>query len=221
MHLVLGLPLNASLPRQVRAATAEAVPVHVAPTQGAESLKRAPPLRAAALLTFVFAATMFSSTSMVAHLPRLLQAAGTTAGAAVAIGALVGPAQLAGRIMEFGLMGRINPLVSARCAAIAHPFGAAVLLGAGAPLASLFTILHGAGNGILTVSKGILLLVLFGTSGYGARQGQIVLPARVAEACAPWLFGLCIDRWGAGALWISMSLGLASFSALLALRRPK
>jgi hypothetical protein len=170
-------------------------------------------------LTFVFAATMFISTSMVAHLPRLLLAGGATAGAAVAIGALVGPAQLVGRIMEFGLIGRINPLISARLAALAHPVGAAILLGGGAPLAAIFTILHGAGNGILTVSKGILPLVLFGSGGYGARQGQIVLPARIAEACAPWLFGLCLDQWGVGALWISMGLGLGSVTALLVLRR--
>ena len=34
-------------------------------------------------------------------------------------------------------------------------------------------------------------------------------------------FGLCLDRWGAGALWVSTTLGLLAFALLMALRhRP-
>ena len=55
----------------------------------------------------------------------------------------------------------------------------------GAPAAALFAVLHGAGNGILTIAKGTLPLVLFGAQGYGARQGWLMMPARVAQASAP------------------------------------
>jgi hypothetical protein len=174
---------------------------------------------AAGLLAFVFAATWFISTAMAAHLPRLLQAGGATLGVAVAVGALVGPAQVAGRLLEFGFLRRIHPLLSARMAALAHPVGAAALLMAGAPVAALFGILHGAGNGILTIAKGTLPLVLFGPHGYGARQGLLMVPARIAQAFAPLAFGLCLDRWGAGALWLTAVLGLAAFGALLVLPR--
>ena len=37
-------------------------------------------------------------------LPQLLVASGATLAAAVAIGALVGPAQVAGRLLEFGVL---------------------------------------------------------------------------------------------------------------------
>ncbi|WYX50124.1 MFS transporter [Achromobacter xylosoxidans] len=60
----------------------------------------------------------------------------------------------------------------------------------------LFAILHGAGNGILTIAKGTLPLALFGAQGYGARQGWLMLPARIAQALAPLLFGLALDAWG-------------------------
>jgi len=110
---------------------------------------------------------------------------------------------------------------AARLAALAHPAGAALLLALGAPLASAFVILHGAGNGILTIAKGTLPLALFGPQGYGARQGLLMVPARIAQALAPWLFGLGLDRWGAGALWISAGLGAVAFAALLALRPGK
>ena len=75
-----------------------------------------------------------------------------------------------------------------------------------------------AGNGILTIARGTLPLMLLGPHGYGARQGAIVIPARIAQALAPWLFGLCIDRWGAGALWVSTTLCVFGFLALLSLK---
>ena len=90
----------------------------------------------------------------------------------------------------------------------------------GAPAAALFTVLHGAGNGILTIAKGTLPLVLFGPRGYGARQGLLMVPARFAQALSPWLFGLFLDRWGAGSLWLSAGLGLLAFGRPCCCARP-
>ena len=170
------------------------------------------------LLAFVFAATWFVSTAMATHLPALVQAGGASLATAVAIGALIGPAQVAGRLLEFGLLRRVHPLLSARLASLAHPLGAGVLLLAGTPFAAAFAILHGAGNGILTIAKGTLPLVLFGPHGYGARQGWLMIPARFAQAVAPFAFGLAVVRWGSGALWLSTAIGVAAFAALLAIR---
>jgi predicted MFS family arabinose efflux permease len=217
LHLALGLPLNAWLPRPTRSAVAPAV------ADAAAAAAPAAPRdtrRTAVLLAFVFAVTWFVSTSMAAHLPQLLQASGTSLAAAVAIGALVGPAQVAGRLLEFGVLRRVHPLLSARVAAAMHPLGAAALLVVGGPAAAAFAVLHGAGNGILTIAKGTLPLVLFGPSGYGQRQGLLMVPARVAQAFAPWLFGLWLDRFGADVLWFSAALGVAAFAALLLLPKP-
>ena len=220
LHLLLGLPLNALLPR--------ALPAH-APTAAARSVGNAPaappavhrPVLTAALLAYVFAATWFVSTSMATHLPQLLQAAGATLAVAVGVGALVGPAQVAGRLLEFGLLRRVHPMLSARLAALAHPLGAALLLVVGAPAALVFALLHGAGNGIMTIAKGTLPLALFGPQGYGARQGWLTMPARVTQAAAPFLFGMALQRWGAGALWLSLALGLSAFAALMLLPRER
>ena len=167
------------------------------------------------MLAFVFSVTFFVSASMASHLPRLLQACGATLAAAVAAGALIGPAQVAGRLLEFGFLRRVHPLLSARLAALGHPIGALALLVAGAPAAALFALLHGGGNGILTIAKGTLPLVLFGAHGYGERQGWLMMPARVAQATAPFLFGLALDRWGASTLWLSASLGVSALVALM------
>ena len=218
LHLLLGMPLNLALPR---AGPPPPPPVSAGGADAAaEAPARAGRRRAALILAFVFAVTWFVSTAMAAHLPRLLQAFGATLTAAVAIGALVGPAQVGGRLLEFGVLRHVHPLLSARLAALMHPVGAVLLALLGAPLAALFAILHGAGNGILTIAKGTLPLVLFGAHGYGLRQGLLMVPARVAQASAPWLFGILLDRFGAGALWFSTALGMAAFLALLLLPRP-
>ena len=221
LHLLLGLPLNAWLPRIARAPAPSPVP-HNAAVKPPET----PPLhhptsarRTAVLLSFVFAVTWFISTAMAAHLPRLLQASGLPLHAAVAVAALVGPAQVLARLLEFGLLRRMHPLSSARLATLAHPLGALLLVTLGGPAAVVFTALHGAGNGILTIAKGTLPLALFGPAGYGMRQGWLMAPARVAQAFAPLLFGLLLDRAGAPAILLTGALGLTAALALWALKR--
>ena len=223
LHLLLGLPLNALLPAAARppAPPRAGASVPTAPAEAVPAPATPRPALTAALLAYVFAATMFVSTAMATHLPQLLQAAGATLAVAVAAGALLGPAQVAGRVLEFGLLRRVHPLLSARLAALAHPAGAALLLAGAAPMAMVFAVLHGLGNGIMTIAKGTLPLALFGHHGYGVRQGWLALPARVTQAAAPFVFGLALQRWGAGALWLSGALGLSAGAALWLLPRER
>jgi MFS family permease len=78
----------------------------------------------------------------------------------------------------------------------------------------VFALLHGSGNGILTIAKGTLPLALFGPQGFGQRQGWIMAPSRVAQALAPLLFGACVARWGTNAMWLSTALGLSALGVL-------
>ena len=94
LHLCLALPLNALLPKG-----GERI---AAPSATPEADDPPPPRLALWVLAFVFAATWFNSTAMAAHLPGLLQAAGATPAVAIAAGALIGPAQVAARVLEFG-----------------------------------------------------------------------------------------------------------------------
>lgn len=114
----------------------------------------------------------------------------------------------------------MHPLQLARVAALMHPLGASLLAVLGAPVAAAFALLHGAGNGILTIAKGTLPLALFGPAGYGHRQGLLVMPARLAQALSPCLFGLMLSRFGATALWISAGIGVSALLALLCIQAP-
>ena len=220
LHLLLALPLNATLPRVAAMAAAVALPVVGAAAAPAPP-ERAPARFTAPLLAVLFAMMGFVSTSMAAHLPGLLQACGATLAVAVLAGSLMGPAQVAARLFEFGVLRRVSPLLSARLAALAHPVGALFLLALGAPAALMFALLHGAGNGLLTIVRGTLPLALFGAAGYGARQGWIALPGRVLGGLSPWLFGLALERLGARSLWLSGGLCLTAFVCLMLLRLPR
>ena len=233
MHLLIALPLNWSLPLAAATSTPSADTARLAAPNidtdagariGSWAGSQAPEpdnqtRRTSWLLALVFAVTWFISTAMAAHLPRLLQEQGIPLATALVFAGLVGPAQVAGRLLEYSLLRNVHPLVSARVAGITHTLGAGFFLLVGAPAGALFTLMHGAGNGVLTIAKGTLPLVLFGAKNYGARQGLLMVPARFAQASAPYLFGIALDSLGGAALWFSAGLGLVGFAALMALRR--
>jgi MFS family permease len=226
IHLLVALPINLLfIPAPARraadpvakdggsAAPAPAVPPAPAPA----------PVRTSVLLAIFFAATAFVTSAMAAHLPGLLIATGVSTAVAVTAGALLGPAQVAARIAEFGIARRfhIHPLAIARVATALHPAGAIfIALLFGSPLGAFgFAVLHGAGNGMITISKGTLPLALFGPAGYGERTGLLSVAARGMQALAPFAFGLVLETWGAGAaLTGSALLSLIALLALLALR---
>ena len=231
IHLLLALPLNllcipknASADEEADTKTPAASPGDTGRAAG-EPASAAPQStrRVFALLSLFAAATAFVTSAMAAHLPGLLMATGVSAAVAVTAGALLGPAQVAARVMEFGIAQRlrIHPLRIARVATALHPLGA-LLLGVlfGAPLGAFgFAVLHGAGNGMITIARGTLPLALFGPHGYGARTGMLSVAARGMQAVAPFAFGLVLEYWGAGAaLLLSATFSLVALSALLALR---
>ena len=212
LHIVLGLAVYASLPRSRPSALPQAPDA-----AGGQS-----PRNAIIVLAFVFSAQGVVHSGIGTHLPGLLMEAGATPAAAIAAAALLGPAQVAARVAEFGLMRRMHPLVSARIATMSHPAAAVALLLGGPALAPLFAALHGGGSGLLSISRGALPLALFGPNGYGRRQGLIALPSNIATATAPLIVGLSLDFAGPTAvLLMTTALAIAATLALLALRAPQ
>ena len=212
-HLLIGLPLNLlMLP-----------PVPGAKLAAATAIKPHIPIdRTMVLIAFAFAAAWTVTGAMAAHFPRILEAAGATPVAAVAAGALIGPAQVGARIVEASILKRYHPIVSTRLACLTHPLGAAILALAGGSAAGVFAVFHGSGNGVLTIARGTLPLAIFGPQNYGYRLGLIGAPSRMAQAAAPLVFSLLIDVMGSRILIVSSALSLAALAALLLLQqRPR
>jgi MFS family permease len=216
LHLGIGLPLNAwalrgevGSPRDVSTVRREAPN-----SPGAAD-------RSLWLVSVLFTAAGMVTIGLATNLPRLFVAVGATPGAAIAAAALLGPAQVVARLAEYGARSVIDPLKSARIANALHPVAALTLGLGGAPAIAAFSLLHGAGAGMLTITRGTLPLALFGPEGYGARIGRINAPARIGQAIAPFLFGIAIDRIGGFALWISSALAATALLALARLELPK
>ncbi|MBR1126046.1 MFS transporter [Bradyrhizobium lablabi] len=208
-HIVIGLPLNFFMLPTVagaKAAVANAVKPHM------------PIDRPMMLLAFTFATAWTVTSAMAAHFPRILEAAGATPVQAIAAGALIGPAQVAARVVEAGLLSRYHPLLSARLACITHPIGAAIVGIFGGGAAGVFAIFHGSGNGILTIARGTLPLAIFGPQNYAYRLGLIGAPSRMAQALAPLAFGFLIEIMGSRVLIVSSALSLAALGALFLLK---
>ncbi len=222
VHLFIALPMNwFLLPRPPGMVTATMTGATTAQRAAAHKSMSIPIDRPMILLAFAFAAAWIVTAGMAAHFPRIVEATGASPAQAIAAGALIGPAQVAARLLEAGPLARFHPLVSARLATLTHPIGAAVILLAGGGAASsAFALLHGSGNGILTIARGTVPLALFGPENYGYRLGLIGAPARFLQAGAPLGFALLIEHLGSGVLLVSSALSLSACLALCLLRAP-
>ncbi len=210
LQLLVGVPLNRLLVPNAPP------PMPRAAADGAEL--PAPP-HAMLILGFSFAAVSFVIGAITAHLPALIETAGASPAAALLAASLIGPVQVLARMAEFVLMRRGHPIWTARAAGALQILGQGLLFfGSGAAIP--FAVLYGAGNGMNTIARGTLPLAVFGPGGYGARQGLLGLPARLAQATAPVVFGLVLTSAGINALWLTGGLCLAALLALFALRVP-
>ncbi len=215
LHLLLALPLNVWLPRPVQSVL---TPSATAPASAAE---RRNETRAMFLVAYIFAATGFVSMGLSALLPTLLLELGATQAMALVAAMLVGPAQVAARIIEASALRRVHPIASTQLATLMHPLGWLAVLVGGPVLAPVFAVLYGAGNGVLTIARGTLPLAVFGPDGFGHRVGLLAMPARMIGALAPLALGVAMQGIGAHVLWITSVLSLSALMALVMLRSSR
>jgi MFS family permease len=182
VNLFVCVPLHLGLlPRTSGAATPSA---QATPGGARLRLWREARFRALAL---AFLAHYLVVSAVAAHLIALLLARGLTPAAAAGIGALIGPMQVAGRIVEFGTSRWFSVAQVGRAAATAMPMSLLALLSADASLPGLtvFALLFGAGNGAMTVIRGALPVELYGRENYGAIAGALAAPGLLARAIGP------------------------------------
>jgi MFS family permease len=187
-------PLNAfALPRTVAVAPL--------PAASSSTALPAPSMRPEGwpfiLLVTAFALHFFILSGVTSNLLAMLQRGGMDAATVVAVGALFGPAQVAARLVDFVLAGRTHPLWIARGAVtlVAFAFAMLAFVGASPLVAALFAIAFGAANGVMTVARGALPLVMFGPTGYGRVIGRIARPGLFVQALAPFVVASAVERF--------------------------
>ena len=181
---------------------------------------RAPVSRGmAACLAGFFTLRWFVTSAISVHILALMQGIGLTAAEAIVAASLIGPGQVAGRVLEVAAGGRLGLLLRARLGALLFPLGAALLPLGGPVAATGFVVLYGMSNGILTINRGTLPLALFGPNGYATVLGWFALPVQLAQAAAPTLAAPVVAALPAlTVLLIAGGLGLAAAALLLPLR---
>jgi hypothetical protein len=137
------------------------------------------------LLGAFFSLRWFITSAIAVHVLSLLHDVGLTEVEAVGVAALIGPGQVAGRILEYVIGPRVDLLIKARIAALLFPLGAALLLLGGPLAAAGFALMYGMSNGVMTINRGTLPLALFGPAGYARVLGWLAVPVLLAQATAP------------------------------------
>ncbi len=165
-----------------------------------------------ALIATLFA---FLNTAMSAHLIALLAASGLAFPIAVWVSTLRGVGQSLARLTEVLSGSRLPPLALNVLASALLPvaFGAALAGGSLVVPAAAFTLLYGAGNGLSTIARGALPLVLFEPGAYGAVVGRLLVPSFLVSAVAPLAYALVIERAGARGAWLLSAAVAAAASA--------
>lgn len=179
-----------------------------------------PPGATAVFLLLAAAITLAAmiSTVVSVHLLSLLQARDIALAAAVALGALVGPAQVGARAVEMLISRFHHPIWTKLASALFVAVGIGALW-AGLPVVSAALVFYGAGIGIESIARGTLPLALFGGERYAAIMGRIAMPSLIAQAAAPSLGALLMDRLGADdALAVLFAMAVANVALVVALQ---
>jgi predicted MFS family arabinose efflux permease len=214
LHLLIALPLQLVVMRDGTrgdgTASAVAAPATVAPAPAASD-------RAIMIvLALILSIAAGIGAIVIVHMMVLLQARGIAFAAAVSLGMLFGPAQVAARVVERLFGGRYHPVWTLLAATVLMLVGLALLL-ADPAVVALAIILYAAGYGITWIARGTLPLAVFGALRYPAIAGRLALPALVAQALAPTLGALAIEHAGAGMTIALLACGAALNVALMAL----
>jgi hypothetical protein len=211
--VALALPLNAvGLARLGHARTSA---LHPAPPAGAlvAALRRAVFWKLAAILSALWA----SHGILMTYILVLFADRGVGAGWAALAASCVGPAQVFGRLML--MLGGVR--VSNRAATFVSigslVLASIVLIAAGAApwLIFLFAALQGAGAGLFSILRPVLVGDLLGKSGFGAVSSAMSVGPVLANAAAPAL-GAALLHIGGADLTLAICLALPVFALALA-----
>lgn len=188
-NLLICLPIHAILPKG-------SGPVHGAtPVLTEESAVTLAAVLREPVFYFLTAAITLNAlvfAAMSLHMIPILQAHKLSATNAAWIGAMVGPMQVLGRILETTVGKRASTYQVGMIAISLLPLSLILLFASGSwlPAYVVFAALYGIGNGVMTIVRGALPAELYGRTDYGAISGAMATPVQIAIAAGPFVASL-------------------------------
>jgi MFS family permease len=145
-------------------------------------------------LALWFTAYSMAQSAFIFQFVPLLTTWGVETAAILTSVAIIGPMQVVGRIGLMCFSARLETREIGMAVTVLLPAAVLALLFFPPTLLSLGVVatLYGAGNGIMTIVRGIAVSDLIGRTHYGAINGALTVPTNVAKALAPF---------AAAALW--------------------
>jgi predicted MFS family arabinose efflux permease len=201
-------------------------PDRVAATSRAEmpgSAVRAALLRPAFWgIAAIFAAAWMDHGLLLTYILPLFHDRGVVPATATLAAACIGPAQLSGRMVLILGGSRIRNSTVTKGALVLVALAAVTLLLAGmAPgLVFLVVFVQGAGMGLMSIMRPMLLVDVLGRRGFGAISGLAAVPPILAGALAPTLGAQLLAVWGPMGIYLTL-VALSVFSLGLALAMLK
>ncbi|CAJ0800491.1 hypothetical protein LMG7141_03830 [Ralstonia condita] len=164
-------------------------------------------------VVLAFVSVSLIATVLGAHLIPLLSEKGVPTGRQLLIAALIGPAQVLGRLamMRFRLP---HPIRIAPATYVAMAVALILLALSSGPLLVVFALVYGAANGINTMLRAIAMPELVSRSQYATLNGLMMTPVLLAQASAPWLAALLWKATG-GYAAVEWAMVAAAFVALV------
>jgi len=151
-----------------------------------------------------------------AHMINIMTGLGVGASAAVWFSTFRGIGQTFARGSEILFGRRLPPLDLNLLASLLLPMSFIIGLwsATSSVAAVIFTLFYGAGNGIATIARGTMPLVLFDPRTYGTVTGRLLAPSFFLGAAAPVTYAALMERYGAAAaLHLSNAIALVALTA--------
>jgi len=206
MHLLIALPIHLALPRARMIEPEETVREEQSTGEPVLDGERK---RRMILMATAFAAGGFVMSAVGSTLLVLMHDLGYATAMATLAGSLIGPSQVAARLIEYVRRNLFSPPLTAIIAALAMALSLAILAGAlvkpMAAFAIAFAIFYGAGQGLTSIVRGVLPLHYFGAAGYGRTMGTLASARIIASAIAP-----------VSVIWLNETVGTNAALAALA-----
>ncbi len=164
-------------------------------------------------LAIAFTLNMLAFSGITLHLLAMLASKGLTPERAAILGALVGPMQVAGRVVEFTFAKHATPSAVGVIALAAFPLAVLVLAFAGPQdwVFVVFAALWGASNGVMTIVRGTVPAEIWGRDGYGGLTGLMATPVLLARAVGPFFAAWLLAAMGG---YTPMALAFAAIGVV-------
>ncbi len=217
IHLLVCAPVHLlTLPGRVTAGPQAAAGATAAPAPSDHTR------RIFLLLAIAFSCGAFIFTGFIVHAIGVLRGLGHDPASALLLASLIGPAQVAVRLIELVFGHRYAISSSALFAAAVLPLGLglALLAGGNFAIALLCLVAYGIANGLKAVLRATLPLALFGRAQFGTYLGRLALPQGIVSAAAPPVLAAVMANYGAeGVLGLTFIVAMVAFAATVMLVR--